>query len=262
MADRVVRELIRRADHRHAEQMALTLHVLGIASLTSDRLVIEPGDTLHFVARRVVDDDAGGEDVITACGQQLWSDVESPLAEGMRGSWQACEAYQVHSCGACAEHAMEFPEAREKPGDENLPPAIARRLRASVSERVHGKLSDGIARLAANGAVFALEAAEAAYEAELTVKLVERAHAGGDEVLRRVLMRYYDNAVAELAASGSTGPPSELMTEEDWREMVSNTLVDLDENDHGLVARSELYGELRGVLSERIRRARLLNAAS
>lgn len=83
-------------------------------------MVVEPHNKLHLVVSRVANDNAGGEDVQTACGQQLWSDVEAPPAEGMRGSWQAREVYEVHPCAACADHSGGFPEALEKPGDENL----------------------------------------------------------------------------------------------------------------------------------------------
>lgn len=246
--DAVARELTRRAEHLYEDLLPRAVHTLGISPLTTDQMVVDGAGSLHLVSRRVPNDDAIGEELHTACGQRLWSGLEAPLQAGMRGSWQAHEAHQVVPCAGCAVHASKFP-ATDDPG---LTPEVARTLNESISGQVCAQLSQRMAELSSRGAIPALEAAEEHYARSLTEHLVARARDGGDEVMRHILLRYYDSARRDLDDSGYSGTISSLVSEKDWNEVVSNTLEDLAEDDNGAVARSYLYGEIRAIVGQRI----------
>ena len=78
-----------------------------------------------------------------------------------------------------------------------------------------------MAQLAAAGAVSALESAEELYREVLIVELARQARAGGDAVLKRVLLRYYATAQRELAACGYSDVLARLVSDQDWVEAVA-----------------------------------------
>jgi len=256
LSDVVVHELIRRAADLFDDLAFRAVHALGISPLTSEQMLVDADRTLHLIAERVPNADAIGEDLHTACGQTLWSDLEAPVQAGMRGSWQAPGPYEVRCCPVCAQHAARYPDTAEHPGDPELAPAVAAGLSAVVSAQVRAWAAAHLSQLAAVGAVAALDAAEERYREELIAALVIAAAAGGETVLQRALLRYYETAQCELRAGGYIGPLAALISDEDWQEVVSNLLEDVAEDGSCAVAQSYLYGELRSLLSERIRTLR------
>ena len=78
------------------------------------------------------------------------------------------------------------------------------------------------------------------------------------DVVKAILVRYYDKAADELRAVGS--PYSEnlaaLKSRADWRAVIVNVIDDLQVSDEGAVARTYLYAELRALVAEKLRRAR------
>jgi hypothetical protein len=256
--DVVVHELTRNAAHIYKETTPRAVDALGIAPLASKEMVVDSDDVLHLVTQRIPNEDAMGEELHTSCGQELWSDLESPLALGLRGSWQEPAHHLVTRCAGCAKHTSEFPAASERRGDPTLTPAVSKEVTGVVGARTRSSLAEQMAHIAPHGDVAAFDAAHEHYQVALTEVLSERASAGGDAVLEHILLRYYNTARRELSRVGLDGPLSELVGMDDWREAVGNTLEDLEEADNGAVAQSYLYGELRTLLGEKIRRERLL----
>ena len=80
----------------------------------------------------------------------------------------------------------------------------------------------------------------------------------GEDVLRDVLLRDYEQAQGELRAV-RPGRLAGLVALDDWRGIVGNVIEDLQNSDDGAGASTNLYTELRAVVSERVRRER--NAA-
>jgi hypothetical protein len=251
--DTVSEELARRAADLYVDVTRRAVHALGVSPLTAETMVVDPDGRLHVIAKRVPNEDAIGVELHTACGLTLWSDLEAPLQAGMRGSWQQPNAYEVVRCPGCGDHASDYPETRERPGDPTLPEAVASQVNATVSARVAANLIAQMPRLAPCGATVALDTAAAQFHEALVEQLVIETRSSEEDVLQRVLLRYYDSARRQLAACGHQGPLAGLVSDADWQEAVSNLLEDIQDTDNTAVAQSYLYGELRSILGERIR---------
>jgi hypothetical protein len=256
LRDTVAHELTRRAHYLYEEVVPRAVHALGISPLTTPDMALEADNTQHLISERVPSPDAVGETLHTACGKQLWSDMEAPLIPGKRGSWQHPDIYEIKRCIGCLPHAKNLAAAKEKYHDPSMTRSVGAAIGKSVSASTCSVASDRMKDLATRGPVPALGEVERIYHRELTDALAEQARAGGDEVLERIMLRYYANAKKELAEYGYTEPLAVLISDEDWRFAVSNALEDLEEADNGAVAQSYLYGEMRNIIGGRIRQER------
>jgi hypothetical protein len=254
--DAVANEYTRQAAEPFEELVPMAVHAIGIAPFHCTSIIEDDEGQLHLVRERVPVPDEMGERVHTMCGLGLWNEYATPLALPMRGAWQEPGKYGLSVCGGCAPHAGAFSEAQEPPEAASIPRDLARDFVTAACSNTQHDLITRMPELCWQDPVAVLQEADAKFKEELSTILATQALGHGDELLARVIRRYYDRAKNDLAASGYTAPLSELVTLDEWKVAVGNALEDLLEEDAGAVATSYLYSEIRSVLGEKIRKMR------
>src|ERR1700742_164409 len=142
-------------------------------------MVLDDEHTVHLIRRREVDDDAIGERFHTACGEQLWSDIEAPLHAALRGGWQETEDGTT-SCAGCAAFAHEFPETADHPDDPGMPAAITSAFVCTVAAESRGELARQLEHLRFVQPDSAREMVADSYREWLLESLANGAHQGGE----------------------------------------------------------------------------------
>jgi hypothetical protein len=216
---------------QHRDLISIPLHCLYLERLTAETIVQFDNGTLHLVRRYERRDDEMAEYLYLACGGELVSDIELPVANARRAAWQTADEAGLPRCSGCAPHAGEFPEAQERPGDETMPDVVAASIEQAVDARhaqVGGEWLDAL-------------------RDELATRALQR----GPELLAPILMRHYETLVEQF---GRTAVEHALSFEL-WREVVNTAVEEILEDGPHAQPQTWVYLELREQLSAVLRPA-------
>ena len=256
LRDAVALQLAARTAADYEEVVPKLVHAFDLVPVACERIALDIENRMHLVVGRELDGEDLTEHWRFICGLEIEQDIEDPMALALRGCWKEPEPHLASHCSGCAPHAADYPETDEPAdtyrGARKLSDELDALMRQRTLEFVHQRLAELVHETPEE----AYNEVGLMYEDAIAHELVERAKAGGEELVRRVTRRYYVHAQTELAECGYDGPLSELITEQDWLRAAENALEDAGEEEGDAISITYLYLELRGVLGSRIRTMR------